>query len=149
MPFSHFRGGLKPPLPCTGGFTLNGFTVNGFIPPIDALRHGRSRKPFTICSCEKCVRKCCGICTYKSKDLNSPGINTYKKHGGGGGPPCLLYLLYLLCLPCLPCLTPPSADVSGTMRAVQTTNPCVIGHRTIGFLMQFFFQVPETHTKET
>ena len=68
MPFSHFRGGLKsptcqsrsgdgaPPLPCTGGFTLNGFTVNpsrlrvngftvnGFIPPVDALRHGRSRR---------------------------------------------------------------------------------------------------------
>ena len=45
--------------------------------------------------------------------------------------------------------SPPSADVSGTMRAVQTTNPCVIGHRIIGSLMQFFFQVPETHTKET
>ena len=76
-----------------------------------------------------------------------------------GGPPfyvpCLLYLVYLLYVLyllgplCLLRLTPPSADVSGTMRAVQTNNPCVIGHRIIGFLMQFFLQVPETHTKET
>ena len=105
MPCSHFRGGLKsptrqsrsgdgaPPLPCVDGFTLNGFplnrfTVNGFIPPVDGLRHGRSRKPFRICSCEKCVRKCCGICSYKTKDLNFPGINTYKKSRGGAPPPC-------------------------------------------------------------
>ena len=30
MLLSHFRGRLKPALPCNGGFTLNGFTVNGF-----------------------------------------------------------------------------------------------------------------------
>ena len=85
MPFSHFRGRLEPPLHRSGGLTLNGFTVKGFIVPVDVLRHGRSRKPFTICSCEKRARNSPAICTYKSKDLNSPGINTYKKHGGGGG----------------------------------------------------------------
>ena len=68
MPFSHFRGGLKPPLRCTGGFTVNGFilsgfTVNGFIPPVDPLRRGRSRKPFGICSCVKCARNSPLICT--------------------------------------------------------------------------------------
>ena len=93
MPFSHFRGGLKsptrqsrsgdgaPPLPCNGAFT-----VNGFIPPVDALRHGRSRKPFAICSYEKRVRNSPAICTYKSKDLNFFGISTYKKQGVGGTP---------------------------------------------------------------
>ena len=109
MPLSHFRGGLKsptrqsrsgdgaPPLPCTGGFTLNrftvnGFTVNGFTPPVDALRHLRSRKPFAICTCKKCARNSPAICTYKSKDLNFPGINSYKKHRGGVPPlsPCIL-----------------------------------------------------------
>ena len=78
MPFSHFRGGLKPPLACD-----RGFTVNGFITPVDGLRHGRSHKPFGICSCKKCLGNCPGICTYKSLDLKSIGINTYKKHGGG------------------------------------------------------------------
>ena len=91
MPFSDFAGGLKPPRDCTGGFTLNGFTlngftVNGFIPPVDALRHGHSRKPFTICSCEKCAPKSLGICTYKSLDLKSFGMNSYKNYRGGGGP---------------------------------------------------------------
>ena len=38
MPFSHFRGGLKPPRHCTSGFTLNGFTR-----PVDAHQHGRPR----------------------------------------------------------------------------------------------------------
>ena len=88
MPFRHFRGGLKPPLPCNGGFT-----VNGFIPPVDALRHGRSHKPFGICSCEKCAGNSSGICTYKSLDLKSIAINTYKKQGGGTP-----------LAPCLPCL---------------------------------------------
>ena len=82
MPFSHFRGGLKLPLPGTGGFTLNGFTGNRFIPPVDALWHGRSRKPFGICSCEKCARNSPAICTYKSLDLNSLGINSYQRWGG-------------------------------------------------------------------
>ena len=100
-PFSHFRGGLKsptrqsrsgdgaPPLPCAGGFTLNGFTlnrftlngfilnrftvngfiVNGFIPPVDALRHGFSRKPFRMRRYEKCACKCPGIRSYKNKGL--------------------------------------------------------------------------------
>ena len=110
MPFTHFVGGLKsptrqsrsgdgaPPLPCDGGFTVNpsrlrvnGFTLNkvhreGFIPPVDALRHGRSRKPFRICTCEKCARNSPGMCTYKSLDLNFFGINTYKKQGVGGTP---------------------------------------------------------------
>ena len=57
MPFNHSRGGLKsptrqsrsgdgaPPLPCN-----DGFTVTGFIVPVEARRHGRSRKPFRICS---------------------------------------------------------------------------------------------------
>ena len=108
MPFSHSRGGLKPPLPCIGGFTLNGFTVNGFtldefIPPRDALGHGRSRKPFAICSCEKCARNSPGICSYKTKDLNCPGINTYKKQGVGGHPllACLASLPLGLRCPCL------------------------------------------------
>ena len=69
MPFSHFRGGLKPPLPCGGGFTLNGFTVNRFFPPVDGLRHGCYRKPFTICSCGKCARNSPAICTCKNKGL--------------------------------------------------------------------------------
>ena len=102
MPLSHFCGGLKsptrqsrsgdgaPPLPCTGGFTLNRFTVNGFTPPVDARRHGRSRKPFGICSCKKCVRNSPGICSYKTKDLNFPGINSYKNTGWGGTPSCFL-----------------------------------------------------------
>ena len=92
MLFSHFGGGLKsptrqsrsgdgaPPRHSTGGFTLNGFT-----PPVDALRHGRYRKPFTICSYEKCARNSLAICTYKSLDLNFFGINTYKKQGWGVG----------------------------------------------------------------
>ena len=54
--------------------------------PVDAIRHGRSRKPFGICSCEKCARKSPAICTYKSLDLNFFGINTYKKTGVGGHP---------------------------------------------------------------
>ena len=87
MLLSHFSGGLKPPLPCTGGFTLNGFTVNGFTPPVDALRHGRSLKPFTICSCEKCAPKSLGICTCKSLDLKSFGMNSYKNYRGGEGGP--------------------------------------------------------------
>ena len=111
MVFSHFRGGLEPPCvaACSprqwrrkaastgrGGFTLNGctvdaftvngFTVNRFTPPVDALRHGRSPKPFRICSCEKCVRNSPGMCSYKSKDLNSPGINSYRKSRVGGLP---------------------------------------------------------------
>ena len=77
MPFTHFRGGLKPPL------RRGGFTVNGFIPPVDALRHVRSRKPFRICSSEKRARNSPLICTHKSLDLNCPGINSYKKHRGG------------------------------------------------------------------
>ena len=112
MPFSHSRAGQEPALHCTGGFTLNRFTVNGFtvnpsslrvngftpplatgrggfIPPVDALRHGRSRKPFRICSYEKCARNSPGICSYKSKDLNSPGICSYKKHRGVP-PSCFL-----------------------------------------------------------
>ena len=105
MPFSHFRGGLKspthqsrsgdgaPPLPCGGGFTMSGFTLNGFsvnrfFPPVDGLLHGRSRKPFRICSCEKCARNSSAFCTYKSLDLKSPGINTYKNRGGGGLGAC-------------------------------------------------------------
>ena len=108
MPFTHFRGGIKPPLPCNcrftvngftlNGFTLNRFTVNGFIPAVDGLRHGRSRKPFTICSCEKCARNSPAICTYKTKDLNSLGINTYKKQGVGAPPswpPCFSVSLSL------------------------------------------------------
>ena len=78
MPFSHFRGGLKPPLPCGGGFTLN-----RFFPPVDGLRHRCYRKPFTICSCEKRARNSPAICSCKSLDLNFPGINSYKKQGGG------------------------------------------------------------------
>ena len=93
MPFSHVAagsprqstGGLKsptrqsrsgdgaPPLPCIGGLTLNPsslrvnrFTVNGFIPPGDALGHGRSLNPFRMRRYEKCAR-------------NSPGIRSYKK----------------------------------------------------------------------
>ena len=86
MPFSHFRGGGR------GGFTppVDSTRRDGFTPPVAALRHGRSRKPFRICTCEKRARKCCGICTYKSKDLNFPGINTYKKQGVGGTPSCFL-----------------------------------------------------------
>ena len=94
MRFSHFRGGLKPPLACNGGFT-----VNGFIPPVDALRHGRPHKPFGICSCEKSAGNWPGICTYKSLDLKSIGINTYKKHWGGVPPlpPCLRCLCLFVC----------------------------------------------------
>ena len=100
MVFSYFRGtgsgGLIPPVASTGGggFTVNpsrlrvnGFAVNGFIPPGDALRHGRSRKRFRICSCEKCVRNSPGICSCKTKDLNFPGISSYRKAGWGGLPP--------------------------------------------------------------
>ena len=79
MPFSHFRGTRR----------------GGSIPPVDALRHGRSRKPFRICSCEKCARNSLAICTYKSLDLNFPGINSYKKMAGGGT------LLLASLLPCL------------------------------------------------
>ena len=100
MSSSHFPGGPKPPLPRTSGFTLNRFTVEGsspewrpkaaspgrggFIPPVGALRHGRCRKPFIICSCKKCARKCFGICTYKSLDLKFPRISSYKNRGGVG-----------------------------------------------------------------
>ena len=83
MPFSHFRGGLKPPLRSTGGFTLNGFIVNGFTPPVDALRHGRSRKPFTICSCEKCARNSPGMCSCKNKRLKLPWNQHLQKPPGG------------------------------------------------------------------
>ena len=139
MPFSHFRGGLKPPLRRGGGFTVDGFTlnrftlnrftvngftlnrftvngftlnrftvngftlnrftVNGFIPPVEALRHARSLKPFRICSCEKRARNSPGICSYKTKDLNYPGINSYKKPGGVGAPlPCLPACNVFVCL---------------------------------------------------
>ena len=81
MPFGHFRGGLKRPLRCDGGFT-----VNGFISPVDGLPHGRSHKPFGICSCEKCACNCLAICSYKSLDLKSIRINTYKKQWGGVPP---------------------------------------------------------------
>ena len=92
MPFSHFRGngrgGFTPPVASTGtgGFTLNRFTVNGFTPLVDGLRHGRSRKSFTICSYEKCARNSPGMCSCKSLDLKVFGINTYKKQGVGGTP---------------------------------------------------------------
>ena len=86
MSSSHFPGGPKPPTRqsrsgdgapplCSGG---------GSNAPGDALRHGRSRKPFTICSCEKCARNSSVFCTYKSLDLKSPGMNSYKKWGWGG-----------------------------------------------------------------
>ena len=98
MPFSHSCGGLKPPLHPSGRLTLNRFTMNGFIPPVDALRHGRSRKPSTICSYEKRARNSPGICSYKTEDLNFPGINSYKKTGGG---PLLASLLAMPLSACL------------------------------------------------
>ena len=91
MPFGHCRGGLKPPLPCDGGFT-----VNGFIPPLDGLPHGRSHKPFGICSCKIFSVTPLESVLTKSLDLKSIGINTYKKHCGGvpsfppARDPCLL-----------------------------------------------------------
>ena len=88
MPFSHFRGGLKPPLPCTGGFTLNGFT-----PPVDALRHVRSRKPFRMCSCEKCVRNSPAICTCKTIGLKLPWNQHLEKNRGGAPPASAIFLL--------------------------------------------------------
>ena len=119
MPFSHvasgsprqLTGGLKsptrqsrpgdgaPPLPCIDRFTLNPsrLRVNGFTPPVGALRHGCSRKPFTICSYEKCARNSRAICTYKSLDLKVFGISSYRKPPGGRGP-LLVSLLPCLCL---------------------------------------------------
>ena len=88
MPFSHFpgagRGGFIPPVDPT---RTDGFTVNGFIVPVDARRHGRSRKPFGICSCKKRARNSPGMCSYKTKHLNFPEINTYKKMAVGGDAP--------------------------------------------------------------
>ena len=121
MPFSHvaagsprqLTGGLKsptrqppapkrfgdgaPPRPCTGGFTLNTFTVNGFIPPVDALRHGRSRKPFRMRRYEKCACKCPGIRTYKNKGLKLPWNEYLQKNRVGAPPPCFRRLCLLVC----------------------------------------------------
>ena len=105
MPFSHFpgtgRGGFTPPVDSIrrGGFTLNRFTGNGFtlnkvhreefIVPVDALRHGRSLKPFRMRRYEKWTRKSLGIRTYKNKGLKLPW-NEYLQKNPGGPPPCLL-----------------------------------------------------------
>ena len=101
MPFSHSRGtgrggftlnGFTPPVASagTGGFTLNGFTLNkvhceGFISPVDAFRHGRSRKPFRMRRYEKCARKSLGIRTYKNKGLK-PSWNEHLQKNPGGPP---------------------------------------------------------------
>ena len=85
MSSSHFpgtrRGGFIPQWRPKAASTSRG----AFTPPGDALRHGRSRKPFIICSCEKCARNSSAICTYKSLDLKFPRISSYKKIGGGWG----------------------------------------------------------------
>ena len=85
------RGGFTPPRfwRCSGAFIPPCFwrCRGGFTPPVDAVWHGRSRKPFGICSCKKRACNSPGICTYKSLDLNSPGINSYKKMAGGGSAP--------------------------------------------------------------
>ena len=111
MPSSHLPGGLKsptrqsrssdgaPPRHCTGGFT----------PPVDALRHGRSRKPFTICSYEKCARKSLAMCTYKLLDLKVFGISSYRKPGGVP-PPCFPACDVFVCLFAL------NNDVAGLFR---------------------------------
>ena len=107
MPFSHSRGGLKRPLPCIGGFTVNrftvdgftlnrftvnGFTVNGSTPPGDALGHVHSLKPFRMRRYEKCARNSRTICTYKNKGLKLPW-NQHLQKGGWHPPPCLPSLL--------------------------------------------------------
>ena len=90
MPCSHFRGsgrgGFTPPVASTGrgGFTVNPskLRVNGFIPPGDALRHGRSRKPFRMRRYEKSARKSFEIRTYKNKGLKVSWNEQLQKNRG-------------------------------------------------------------------
>ena len=90
MSSSHFPAGPKPPLPVEASLSRQlrpkaaSTGRGGFIAPVHTLRHGRCRKPFTICSCKKCARNSSAFCTYKSLDLKSPGMNSYKKWGWGG-----------------------------------------------------------------
>jgi hypothetical protein len=46
-----------------------------------------SLSPLEYALTQKRVCKSFGMHTYKSLDLKSPGMNTYKKHPGGGVPP--------------------------------------------------------------
>ena len=64
------------------GSTRKHSTDTGNIP----VRDGKS---FRMRSYEIRGRNFLRICTYKSLDLNCPGINSYKKMGGGYPPPCL------------------------------------------------------------
>jgi len=41
--------------------------------------------PLQCAHAQERVRNSFGMCTYKSLDLKSPGMNTYKKYRGGGG----------------------------------------------------------------
>ncbi len=149
MPLSHFPGGLKPPRHSSGGFTLtcpeprrNRFTVftlscegNGFISPVDALRHGRSPKPFRICTCKKCACNSLGICTCKNKGLKVPWNQHLQKMPGGTPLLCLLYLLCFPCFLCFLCLHGPRrtrAQTRSRVRACSTTFSLSAGSWPVG-----------------
>ncbi len=84
MPFSPFRGGLKPPLHCSGGFTLHGFAVNGFIPPVDGPRMSVPASPLQCTLTRNARASALESALAKLLNLKSPGMNTYKKRGEGG-----------------------------------------------------------------
>ena len=56
---------------------------------VSAVRPSKMKKspptPLECAVAQKCVRNSFGIRTYKSLDLKSPGMNTYRKHRGVGG----------------------------------------------------------------
>ena len=88
MPFSHFRGGLKPPLPVEAGSSRQ-LTPSGMVglanPLESAVTENAPATPL-----QSALRK--------SLDLNPPGISIYRKHRGAP-PPCLLASAIFLCSP--------------------------------------------------
>ena len=98
MPFSHLPGGLKPPtrhsrssdgappLPCGGGFTVNpstlsvnGFTVKGSSPQLTPSGMAALISPLECVVTKNAPLSALESVLTKTKDLNSPGMNTYKK----------------------------------------------------------------------
>ncbi len=79
MPFSPFRGGLKPPLHCSGAFA-----VNGFIPPVDGPRMSIPASPLQCTLTRNARASPLESTLTKLLNLKSPGMNTYKKRGEGG-----------------------------------------------------------------
>jgi hypothetical protein len=77
---SSFRLSTFDPGPC--GWAL--FTMNSRLVPVSRLFARISRLECALT--KKCVCNSFGMRTYKSLDLKSPGMNTYKKYRVGGYP---------------------------------------------------------------